>query len=143
MIRNKKAYGFTLIELMIVVAVLGIIVAIGYPSYQEQVRKSRRAEGMGELLEMADRMERRYSDVGTYAGITADVLYGTDTADDKRQTTNGHYKLTIESADTIQFTLSAAPQGNQTKDKCHTFEYDSNGPRTVSGGSMTAEQCNW
>jgi type IV pilus assembly protein PilE len=54
----KKTGGFTLIELMIVLAVLSIIVAIGYPSYQEHVKKSRRAEGMGQLLELADRMER-------------------------------------------------------------------------------------
>jgi len=129
---------------MIVVAVLGIIVAIGYPSYQEQVRKSRRAEGMGELLEMADRMERRYSDVGTYAGITADVLYGTDTADDKVLTTNGRYKLSIDAgADNVLFTVRAEPQGNQAKDKCHTFVLNSNGTRSVTGGSLTAEQCNW
>jgi len=144
MTRNNKARGFTLIELMIVVAVLGIIVAIGYPSYQEQVRKSRRAEGMGELLEMADRMERRYSDVGTYAGITADVLYGTDTADDKLPTTNGHYKLSIDAgADNVLFTVRAEPQGSQAKDKCHTFVLNSNGTRSVTGGSLTAEQCNW
>jgi type IV pilus assembly protein PilE len=118
MTRNNKEHGFTLIEMLIVVAILGIIVAIGYPSYQEQVRKSRRAEGMGELLEMADRMERRYSDVGTYAGITADVLYGTDTADDKLPTTNGHYKLSIDAgADNVLFTVRAEPQGNQAKDK--------------------------
>ena len=142
--RNSKVRGFTLVELMIVVAILGIIVAIGYPSYQEQVRKSRRAEGMGELLEMADRMERRYSDLGTYAGITADVIYGTDTADDKRPTANGHYKLGIDAgADTIQFIVRAEPQGNQTKDKCHTFILNSNGQRSVTGGSLNAEQCRW
>ncbi|MGD8629126.1 MAG: type IV pilin protein [Gammaproteobacteria bacterium] len=144
MTRNNKEHGFTLIEMLIVVAILGIIVAIGYPSYQEQVRKSRRAEGMGELLEMADRMERRYSDVGTYAGITADVLYGTDTADDKLPTTNGHYKLSIDAgADNVLFTVRAEPQGNQAKDKCHTFVLNSDGTRSVTGGSLTADQCNW
>jgi len=141
---KKKMRGMTLIELMIVIAILGIIVALGYPSYQDQVRKSRRSEGMGELLEMADRMERRYSDVGTYAGITADVLYGTDTADDKFPTTKGHYKLSIDNgADNVQFSIRAVPQGNQTKDKCHTFVYNSNGQRTTTGGSLNAEQCHW
>jgi len=136
--------GFNLIEVMIVVAILGLIAAIGFPSYQEQVRKSRRSEGMGELLEMADRMERRYSDVGTYAGITADVLYGTDTADDKLPTSNGNYKLSIDAgANNVLFTVRAEPQGNQAKDKCHTFVLNSNGTRSVTGGSLTAEQCNW
>ena len=144
MTRNNKERGFTLIEMLIVVAILGIIVAIGYPSYQEQVRKSRRAEGMGELLEMADRLERRYSDQlpATYAGIKADVLYGIDTADDMRPTTNGHYKLNIVSADAIQFTISAIPQGNQTKDKCGTFTMSSQGVKTVSG-SISVDDCKW
>ena len=49
---KKSARGMTLIELMIVVAILGIIVAIGYPSYQDHIKKARRTEGMGELLEL-------------------------------------------------------------------------------------------
>ena len=53
---KKTARGMTLIELIIVVAILGIIAAIGYPSYLEHVKKTRRAECMGELLELADRM---------------------------------------------------------------------------------------
>ena len=52
---NRMIRGFTLIELMIVVAILAIAIALGYPSYREQVMKARRAEGMGELLELADR----------------------------------------------------------------------------------------
>jgi type IV pilus assembly protein PilE len=140
----KNIRGMTLIELMVVIAILGIIVAIGYPSYQEQVRKSRRAEGMGELLELADRMERRYSDVGTYAGITADILYGEDTADDTHLTSNDHYKLSIDNGgNNVQFTARAVPQGNQTKDKCYTFVYNSNGQRTTTGGSLNEEQCHW
>ncbi|HYQ70493.1 MAG TPA: type IV pilin protein [Gammaproteobacteria bacterium] len=142
MMKRNRTSGFTLIELMIVIAVLGIIVAVGYPSYQEQVRKARRAEGMGELLEMADRLERRYSDVGTYGGIKADALYGTTTADNTRLTTNGHYKLKIDSADTVQFTISAIPQGNQAKDKCKTFTMDSHGAKKVSG-TLSVDDCKW
>jgi len=139
---RNRTKGFTLIEVMMVVAILGIIVAFGYPSYQEQVRKSRRAEGMAELLEMADRLERRYSDQGTYGGINADALYGISTADNTRPTTNGHYKLDIVSADNVQFTISAAPQGPQTKDKCGTFTMDSHGVKTVSG-SISVDNCKW
>lgn len=143
MMRTRtRTSGFTLIEVLMVVAIIGLIAAIGYPSYQEQVRKARRAEGMGELLEMADRLERRYSDQGTYAGINADALYGITTADNTRPTTNGHYKLDIVSADAVQFTISAAPQGNQTKDKCGTFTMTSQGVKTVSGG-LSVDDCKW
>ena len=62
----KKMRGFTLIEAMIVVALIAFIAAIGYPSYRDQVIKSRRSDGMAALLELADRMERHYSDVSTY-----------------------------------------------------------------------------
>ena len=51
---NKSVRGMTLIELIIVVAIVGIIAGIGYPSYLDHVKKTRRAEGMGELLELAD-----------------------------------------------------------------------------------------
>ncbi|MCP4091353.1 MAG: prepilin-type N-terminal cleavage/methylation domain-containing protein, partial [Gammaproteobacteria bacterium] len=53
-----KSRGFTLIELMIVVAIVGILAAIAYPSYQEQVRKSRRADANGALLGLANAMQR-------------------------------------------------------------------------------------
>jgi len=59
--------GFTLIELMIVVAVVGILAAVAYPSYQEHVIRSWRANAAGCLLELANRMERRYTGSSTYA----------------------------------------------------------------------------
>lgn len=139
---RNRTDGFTLIEMMIVIAVLGVIVAIGYPSYQEQVRKSRRAEGMGELLEMADRLERRYSDVGTYGGIKADALYGIDTTDDKRPTSDGNYKLHIQSADAVSYEIWAEPQGGQTKDKCGTFKLTSLGAKSVTG-TAGVDLCKW
>jgi len=133
----NKMRGMTLIELMIVVALIGIIVAFGYPSYRDQVIKSHRAEGMSSLLELADRMERHYSDVGTYK--QAD---GSDTtvADVFPSFSSDYYTLTIDSQDNISFTVSSAPKGSQTKDKCGTFTLTSQGVKSVSASGMQ-DQC--
>jgi type IV pilus assembly protein PilE len=141
MMMKTRTRGFTLIELMIVIAVLALLVGIGYPSYQDQVRKSRRAEGMGELLELAERMERFYTDRETYAGATlgtaATNIYPTTTD-------GGYYTLSIVSQDAVAYTVSAAPttKAKQNKDKCGTFTITSLGVKTVSG-SLGATQCNW
>lgn len=140
MMTGKKMRGFTLIEAMIVVAILGIIIAFGYPSYQEQVRKSRRAEGMGELLELANRMERFYSDRGTYAGASL----GTGTGNIYPGTTSGgYYTLNIDSQNAVTFQVRATPtsKGKQNKDKCNIFILDSRGNRTLSGNSVPLDQC--
>ena len=139
---KKTARGMTLIELMIVVAILGIIAAIGYPSYLGHVKKTRRAEGMGELLELADRMERHYSDIGSYdqndgSDMTANVIYHTTTA-------GGYYTLSIDSGtDNVDFTARAAPTslGQQDTDKCGTFVITSQGTKTVTGGSLSTSDC--
>ena len=130
----KKTDGFTLIELMIVLAVLSIIVAIGYPSYQEHVKKSRRAEGMGQLLELADRMERAYSDRGTYPTNISEVYVAT--------TDGGFYTLSIVTANNVSFTVSASPTslGKQDTDKCKTFTLTSLGKKSISG-SVPNSQC--
>ena len=125
----KKTGGFTLIELMIVLAVLSIIVAVGYPSYQEHVKKSRRAEGMGQLLELADRMERAYSDAGTYPTSISEVYVNT--------TVNGLYNLSIVAANNISFTVSATPTSvnNQDDDKCTSFSISSLGDKWIADGT--------
>ena len=129
---NKQTRGFTLIELMIVIAILAIIVSFAWPSYLEHVRKSRRAEGTVHLLELADRMERFYSDQGTYAGATlgpaeADVYAAVSE--------NGYYNLAITVQDNVSFTVTAAPttKGDQDDDTCGTFTLTSTGLTSADG----------
>lgn len=141
MLKQHRPMGFTLIELMIVVAILGIVVAFGYPSYRDQVIKSRRAEGMGELLELADRMERYYSDQGTYAGVCAAEIFGGSCADDsgRHSTEKGNYKLDITAQDAVSFAIEADPQGKQVADKCGKFTLTSLGAKGVS--KSTVDEC--
>lgn len=128
----KKTRGFTLIELMIVITILAIIVTVGYPSYMEHVKKSRRAEGMGQLLELANRMERSYSDQGTYPTSISEVYGAT--------TDGGFYTLSIVSANNVSFTVSAAPTslGRQDTDKCATFTLTSLGQKSVTDNTLNS-----
>ena len=91
--QRHQATGFTLIELMTAVFIAAILVAIAYPSYQDHVRKGKRAEGRAALLRAAQVLERYYSDRSTYVtdlgplfGLAANatVYSGENPADDKR-----------------------------------------------------------
>ena len=126
----KKTHGFTLIELMIVVAILAIIVVLGYPSYRDQVMKARRADGKAFLLEIADRQERYYSDQSSYTTDITDLGFDDDIAPD------GYYKAAITDDPTgdltLSYTITVTPLGSQLKDKCASFTVTSQGTRTAS-----------
>jgi type IV pilus assembly protein PilE len=135
---NKFMRGFTLIELMIVLVIVSIIIVVGYPSYRGHVLKAHRAEGMGELLDLADRMERFYSDQSTYGGAT---LGSASTDIRPVATEGGYYNLAITAQNTISFTVTATPQGNQANDtKCGTFTLTSLGGKSTSG-TLPGEKC--
>jgi type IV pilus assembly protein PilE len=73
MSKNDKRLGFTLIELMIVVAVVGILAAIAFPSYQEHIRKGRRNDGMNALLDAAEKLEVVRARTGSYTATLEDA----------------------------------------------------------------------
>ena len=71
--RYPHQIGFTLIELMITVAIIGILSAIAYPSYESYVRKSRRVDAKNALLDLASRQERYFSVNNKYSTTAADL----------------------------------------------------------------------
>ncbi len=120
MTRTNKHKGFTLIELMIVVAVIAILAAIGYPAYTESTKKARRADAKSALMGFAQSMERHYTANNTYEGAASG---GNDTgAPDIFPTeapldgSTKFYNLTINAADASSFTLRATPKGGQAGD---------------------------
>ena len=133
-----KQKAFTLIELMIVVAIVGILAGIAYPSYQDSVRKSRRADAEGALLGFANAMERYFTENNNYCdagghndasgNATGSVVAncGTATKDTGAPTvfaiqspldgTTKYYDLSIAAVSPTTFTLKATPIGAQAGD---------------------------
>ena len=95
--------GFTLVELMIVVVIIGILGAIAYPSYQAQVRQARRTDAEGALMTLAQYMERHYTLNNVYTGA---VLPFTQSPIDG---TPKHYNLSIQAVAAQAYTLQAVP----------------------------------
>ncbi len=116
----KIKKGFTLIEMMIVVAIISVLVTIVYPSYQNTVRQSRRADAQAALQGLAQAMERFYTTEGTYKGAAAS---GADTGSPAIFSTkspidgsNTYYNLKIQSAAASTYVLAAEPVNAQAGD---------------------------
>ncbi len=129
---NNK--GFSLIELMIVLAIIGVLGAIAYPSYDSYMKKSRRSDAKVALQGMADRQERFYLQNNTYTTNTVNVG-GTGT--DKN-----YYALSIASADVNGFALTATavaggPQANDTT----TNQGDCTVLQLTAAGAKTPNPC--
>jgi type IV pilus assembly protein PilE len=102
---RRQASGFTLIELMIVVAIVAILAAIALPAYNEQVHKGRRSDAMSAAGQIQMDMERWRADHPTYTAVATP--------------TSNFYAYDIDvSADGLGYTLTASPKGSQSGDRC-------------------------
>lgn len=137
--KTRLEQGFTLIELMIVVAIVAILAAIAYPSYEEYVRKSRRADAKAVLVEAAQFMERVYTEKFSYAdaALPENLTKSPQDSDDVE-----FYTISLRDQDATSFTLEAVPQGKQDKDSCKTLVLRHTGKREVDdGATLSADDC--
>lgn len=137
---NFKTKGFTLIELMIAVVVIGILAAIAYPSYIEQVRKSRRADATTALLTAAQTLERFYTENNTYATATA-AAGGTipNWAPADRPAAQATYTISLPAAQLTanSYTIVATPTGVQASDpNCGVYTLTHTGVKNVTPGTI-------
>ncbi len=128
--------GFTLIELMIVVAIVGILAAIAYPSFQDQIRKSRRSDAMTALTTAAAMQERWYTEHSSYTSTIGNIG---DTSSPEGYYTISVVAQTIDNATVCTsgtyvpcYKLTATATSTQSSDtRCDEFFLDSTGKKTA------------
>ncbi len=135
---HRKQTGFTLIEMMIVVAIMGILGAIALPAYQDQIRKSKRAEGQNLLLDAASKQQRYFSDNIGFASRMSELGYAADSV----TSTSEAYTVTVDraAADGSSFTLLATALNDQINDGCKNLTLTSTGVKGRSG-TIPLKEC--
>lgn len=146
---NKQIQrGFSLMELMIVVAIVGILAAVALPSYQEHVLRTRRVTAASCLMELAQWMERNYASCMTYEKTGTPPACGTamDTAQlppmSCRADLLNFYTFAFATGEpkATTFKIEATPTGAQTGDsRCNVLSINQQGVKTVSGTGVVAD----
>lgn len=124
----KKNRGFTLIELMIAVAIVGILASIAYPSYMAQVRKSRRADAQAALMNIAARQQQMLLDTRSYATTVAGLNITLPVSVVQNYTVT----ITVGTATVPTFTATATPSDSQVSDTCTALSLDQSGTKLPS-----------
>lgn len=114
--------GFSLIELLIVLAILGVLVAIAIPTYSQYRRRANRAEGRATLVEAAQIAERFFVRNNTYVGADGG-------GNIPAQSPHRLYAIAFNAPTATTFTITATPQGGQTGDECGQLTINQAGAR--------------
>lgn len=130
-----RPFGFTLIELMLVVVIVAILASIAYPSYQSYIEHGRRSDGQSALLDLSNRMDQYFNENHSYLGATLAELGVKETS------AEGYYNLNLSNLSGNSYTASATPIEAQSSDRCGILTINQLGQRGFSGIDVTASDC--
>lgn len=135
--------GFTLIEVMIAVVIVGILASIAYPSYRESVRKNNRAEAKVALTEGAQALERYYSINGRYTTGTSGTLALPAVFPTVVPSSGAaRYNIAVQGAPTTNgYVLRATRTGSMAGDPCGDYQISSTGAQTLNGNTKSVAEC--
>ena len=151
--KKNKVRGFTLVEVIVVVAIIGILASIALPSYSSYVARARRADARAQLMQAAQMMQRYYSANDRYdqdRSGTANAITDVRWNGLRQSPADGAkvYDLSIAAVATDSFTLKMIPvsTGTMSKDKCGSFTLTNTGVRGVevggsAGNSTLRDEC--
>lgn len=124
-VAHQKNTGFTLIEMMIVVVILGVIAAIAYPAYTDMVRRGNRSDAKSALADASQQMQRCYTANNSYQNCLESTF----------ESEGGHYTINVASVDDNSFELRANPRSSiqQGDSDCTRFSLDQRGERDAQG----------
>ena len=136
--KKSRQDGMTLLELMIVIAIVGILASIAMPSFNNSVMKARRADARNSMFDWQLRQAEYFADNLTYASVSTINGSGGDTVDSGE----GYYGITVTILETTTFQMTATPKIGTTQasdSECASFCINQDGPLYI--GSCAAQAC--
>ena len=124
--RTPRQRGFTLTELMIVVAIVAILAAIGLPSYRNYAREAKRSDAHDAITTIANLEERFFTENNRYTANPTDLGYASNTPNSNE----GYWQLSIPTGSATAYTIRAVPTGTHTDPDCPQIEQNSLGAKS-------------